>query len=429
MFRTRKIAEQIPIKKYIFFNGNESSTDECSNRKNSLYQINKKQSPKTEILRNRTNIHDISSKRKNDLNSDSFIKEIINIDDDNISKKKETFINFIKSERQDNIDLNTRKKKIFNTSLIPKNHFTEDNKKKDSFIENFSKENMMKRNKKKYLNNLNKYKFKDNKYIKEFFTPKNTDRDLKKLLLKAQVYAKSSEKNKRKNFSFSKNIINYKNEPRHKKLEKILQIINDIKTPSININLFKNKNKYDSLISNEIFEEHKNKRSHTLQNNFKFDIICRKTSKKRKKLILKFNNYNKQKSYFKNRLKEYNDNEMLKSNDYDSIERNNKYRSLNKEICYRKNKTENTFFDLCTNFNIEAKTKRNNIIRIGTKQKNFDSSLKCKNHNTSKKINEIQKDRKINEQNYKLKLNNIQKRMSSLIGKLVNYIEILKEEK
>ena len=35
----------------------------------------------------------------------------------------------------------------------------------------------------------------------------------------------------------------------------------------------------------------------------------------------------------------------------------------------------------------------------------------------------------INEYNYKSKLNDIKKRMTSLIDKLINYIEILKEDK
>ena len=46
-----------------------------------------------------------------------------------------------------------------------------------------------------------------------------------------------------------------------------------------------------------------------------------------------------------------------------------------------------------------------------------------KKDNINKKIIEI------NEYNYKSKLNDIKKRMTSLIDKLINYIEILKEDK
>ena len=48
---------------------------------------------------------------------------------------------------------------------------------------------------------------------------------------------------------------------------------------------------------------------------------------------------------------------------------------------------------------------------------------------TDKKDNVNKKIIEINEYNYKSKLNDIKKRMTSLIDKLINYIEILKEDK
>ena len=140
MFRSRKNTVQIPKKKYIIFNSNESSTDECSNQKNSIYKIGKKQSSNIEILKNIITSQDISGilnsdKRKLDIKDDSFIKEIINSDDDNISRTKEKFISLINNKKDDKVNSSSNKMKTVHNQLMSKNFIKRNyNNKNNSFI-------------------------------------------------------------------------------------------------------------------------------------------------------------------------------------------------------------------------------------------------------------------------------------------------------
>ena len=120
--------------------------------------------------------------------------------------------------------------------------------------------------------------------------------------------------------------------------------------------------------------------------------------------------------------KEYND--QLNIN---SLPNTNKHKSSNKYIFYRKNHTEN---NINTDFSIKAKISRNNTIKIeSNRQNSFDSSFRLMNKSTDKIDKTHHKGSKINDKNYKTKLNNIQRRMTTLIGNLINYIKILKKDK
>ena len=124
MIRAKKNTEQKQKKKNNIFNNNESSTDECSNQKNSIYQINKKQLSKIEIFRNKIPAQDnspiiSSEKRKLELKDDSFIHEIINNDDDNSSKATEKFINLIDNKIKSKYDVKINKGKIIKNKLMP----------------------------------------------------------------------------------------------------------------------------------------------------------------------------------------------------------------------------------------------------------------------------------------------------------------------
>jgi len=439
MFRSRKNTVQIPKKKYIIFNSNESSTDECSNQKNSIYKIGKKQSSNIEILKNIITSQDISGilnsdKRKLDIKDDSFIKEIINSDDDNISRTKEKFISLINNKKDDKVNSSSNKMKTVHNQLMSKNFIKRNyNNKNNSFINNLLKKNIMKKSKRKNLNNLNKLKLKDDGYINQFFTPKNKNKHLNKLFLDTIGLDYNPDKTYYKNISFSHYKFQDKNELKQKKIEKIKQLMNDTNPPSININSIKTvKNNYESSLPNKIFEKERNKRVYTLQNNFRLSFTNKQSTKNKKTLVLKFYN-NKQRTF--NKLQDYEnkDNEIFynQENKINSVENTSKYKSSSKDHFFRKNhKDDNNNFNISKDFSVKKKINRNHAIKIDKKRQNtFDSSLRLISNDLDKNDDINIKAQKVKENSYKTKLNNIQKRMSSLIGNLIDYIEILKKEK
>ena len=325
-----------------------------------------------------------------------------------------------------------KKKKVVNNELIQKNHLKRNNNKTVCLIGGFFKKNFIKKSKRKNVNNLNKLILKDNEYINNFFTPKNTDRQFKRVWLNMQGFSKNSEKNNFKSISLSQYKIKDKSQLKQEKIGNIIKIIKHSNTPSINSNLsyHDKNNNFKTLVSNKIVGDG-NKRIYTLQDNYNFNIINKKSTKSKKKLILKFYNSNKQRHLDINEANERNnsnffDNDGSKIN---SIENYDKYKSFIKDKFYRNIKNETNFFNISTDLTIKNKINKNKFIKLQIRQKTFDSSLRFINKKLNEKDSINDKYTVINEKNYKMKLNKIQNRMSSLIGKLINYIEVLKQEK
>ena len=424
MFRAKKNTEQKQKKKNNIFNNNESSTDECSNQKNSIYQINKKQLSKIEIFRNKIPAQDnspiiSSEKRKLELKDDSFIHEIINNEDDNSSKATEKFINLIDNKIKSKYDAKINKGKIIKNKLMPNKSLKKNfNNTKDCLMEDIFKKNIIKKNKRKNWNNLNKLKLNAN--IIQFFTPKIAIRQLNNLLTNQKELNKNKNTNILENISFSEYKFKNIEEIKHKNVEKLLKITYDNYSPFIdNHSIKNNRNHYGSLIYNKISDINKPKRAQTLDNNLKFDIINNKSNKNEKKLILKFYNYNTQRIYDKKR-----------EGDSSLIHRKLKFKNSTAQTFYRNNNKDNIFFNTSTDFSKKKIINRNNVkIFEINRPSSLDSSSRMGKIINDKKENINNKILKINENNYKSKLNGIKKRMTSLIDNLINYIKILKEEK
>ena len=423
MFRAKKNTEQKQKKKNNIFNNNESSTDECSNQKNSIYQINKKQLSKIEIFRNKIPGQDNSpiinsEKRKLELKDDSFIHEIINNEDDNSSKATEKFINLIDNKIKSKYDNKINKNKIMKNKLLPSNSLKKKfNNTKDCLMEDFFKKNIIKKNKRKNWNNLNKLKLNAN--IIQFFTPKIANRKLNNLLTNRMEMNKNKNKNILENISFSEYKFKNIEEIKHKNVDKLLKITYDNYSPFVdNHSIKNNRNHYGSLIYNKIPDINKPKRANTLDNDLKFDIINNKSNKNEKKLILKFYNYNSQRIYDKKR-----------EEDSGYIHRKLKFKNSTTQTFYRNNNKDNIFFNT-SDFSKKKIINRNNVkIFEINRPSSLDSSHRKNKIPNDKKENINNKILKINEYNYKSKLNSIKKRMTSLVDNLINYIKILKEEK
>ena len=159
MFRAKQNTDQKQKNKNNVLNNNESSTDECSNQRNSIYQLNKKQLSNIEIFRFKIPTQDIppiisSEKRKLDLKDDSFIHEIINSDDDNKSKVKGKIINLIDDKIKNKNDFKIDKNKSIKNKLMSKNSLKKNfNNTKDYLMDGLLKKNIFKKNKRKNWNN------------------------------------------------------------------------------------------------------------------------------------------------------------------------------------------------------------------------------------------------------------------------------------
>ena len=247
-----------------------------------------------------------------------------------------------------------------------------------------------------------------------------------------QGFSKNSEKNNFKSISLSQYKIKDKSQLKQEKIGNIIKIIKHSNTPSINSNLsyHDKNNNFKTLVSNKIVGDG-NKRIYTLQDNYNFNIINKKSTKSKKKLILKFYNSNKQRHLDINEANERNNSDFFDNDGskINSIENYDKYKSFIKDKFYRNIKNETNFFNISTDLTIKNKINKNKFIKLQIRQKTFDSSLRFINKKLNEKDSINDKYTVINEKNYKMKLNKIQNRMSSLIGKLINYIEVLKQEK
>ena len=235
---------------------------------------------------------------------------------------------------------------------------------------------------------------------------------------------------------------------KEKKIQKIIQLMNN---NSLNVNKLRNeKNDCLSILSNF---SNRNKKVFTLQNNLNFnDIIYSNYKNPKKKLFLRINTYKKEKTdYYDNNDIEDNNNinnrvENGYKNDSLFLDINNidtnfklkegKIRSLTKANFRRGN--QNNFNDL--NISTEnTSNEKKNIAKTTSKKKmghiSLDSSHVVLSSNRKNdhiyeniKYNYLSKD-KNDCKNYKILLDNIQKRMSYLILNLINYIELLKKDK
>lgn len=224
--------------------------------------------------------------------------------------------------------------------------------------------------------------------------------------------------------------------------------MNNNKNPSLNVNLLhNNKNDGISILSNI---SNRNKKIITLQNNINFnDLINSSYKKSKKKLFLRINPYKKEKTDYYDNNDYYNNNneeEDIKDNNNEEININqmkiksiineNKMRCLTKDNYYRKNQHFLNDLNISTDYTSSEKKKDpQSACKKKMKHISLDSSSNLISNNNRKKRNNSQirnkfcKKEKINNKNYKLLLNDVQKRMSFLINDLINYIELLKKEK
>ena len=466
MFRTKKgINNNDQLSKIAsnFFNTNESSTDECSNQKHSIYHLNQKTAPNIVILNNKTlstHIPSIKSpiKKKFEYKKDNLIKEIINND---IISEKDKFKSLFDLANDNNLDKDLKddiNNEITNhntCSLMSKNTLKKNCLNiKDYPLDDFIKTNILKKNKKKNSISINKLKiFNNNNYeIKNYNQRNDMKNREKKIFVKSNenqlnnsdfnytinnIYKKSSKSHMKNNiFSVKKNIIpkNIYNSPnnaelkilKEKKLEKIIQIMNNNKSPSLNVNYFgkeKIQDNYLSILSNN---SKINKNILTLQNYINFNNIINSDNKKyKKKFILKSNTYKKEKTVFY----DINDIEDIKVKNRNHLNTMKKLNNINYKYPFSRRENLYTELNISTdNTSSEKKSSKKRMNHISV-----DSCFMNKNNNyQSRNIyeNNIYPHKgRLNEKNYKILLTDVQKRMSTLVNNLINYIKILKKGK
>ena len=471
---------------------NESSTEDGSNQKTNIYQLKQKTSPNIVILNNKllsSHIPSVNSSgtRNFDFKNDVLIKEIIgneNLLNENQNQFRSLF-NLDDSKKFDmDLKYDINNKHILtsnNSSLMSKNNLKTKifNNSKEASLDEYIKGNIIKKFKRKKSLNINKLKIFNNEFnYNNYNTPKNNSKNrVKNITLNSNekdinnsgynypifnLFNNNNNDKNQKEKNSSNNSISkliFKNnsnltkkelkEMKEKKIEKIIQLMNN--SPSLNVNKLRNeKNDCLSILSNF---SNRNKKVFTLQNNLNFnDIVYSNYKKPKKKLFLRINTYKKEKTdYYDNNDIEDNNNIINRvidgyKNDSLFLDINNidtnsklkegKIRSLTKTNFRRKN--QNNFNDL--NISTEnTSNEKNNIAKTTSKKKmrhiSLDSShmvLSCnrKNDNVYENIkyNNLSKE-KNDGKNYKILLDNIQKRMSYLISNLINYIELLKKDK
>lgn len=477
MFRTKQNAnnnEQIIKKKSSVLTNNDSSTDEGSNQKSNIYQLRQKTSPNIVILNNKilsTHIPSITSSRKrnfefkNDIN-DIFIKEIIGKDEmipQNINDKFRSLFDLTDNNKLDvdiKNDINNKyiipnnSSSLMSKNTLKKNYFN----RKDKSLDEYFRNNIIKKYKRKNSLNINKYHASDNKC--NCTTPKSDKKKRTRILTinKNDIKYNDSEFNKNqinnknkndKNHSISKFI--FKNnsnlskqelkELKEKKIEKIIQIMNNNKNPSLNVNFLRqDKKECISILSNI---SNRNKKILTLQNNLNFNDLINSSYKKYKKKLLKLNAYKKEKTdYYDNndcdnyiKEMEENDNNINNLNlnplKINCIINANKIRSSTKDNFYRKSQTNINDLNISTDYtSSEKKNNPKSACKKKLKHISLDSSSNLiLNSKLKTRKNTFYKKEKIDRKNYKYLLNNVQKRMSCLINNLINYIELLNNDK
>ena len=464
---------------------NESSTEDGSNHKTNIYQLNQKGSPNIVILNNKllySNIQSVNSSQKTnyDFKNDILIKEIIG-NENILEENKNQFRSLFNLDDNNKLDIefnsNTKIKNIIpysNSSLISKNIIKNNIfKNKEKSLDEYVKGNKIKNFKIKKSLNVNKLKIFNNDNI--YNTPK---KDLKNRTKKITLNSNEKDNNSGYNytiFNVLKNKINnnenwknisnislskliFKNnsnltkqdikEMKEKKIQKIVQLMN-CNSPSLNVNkLRKGKNGCLSLLSNL---SNRKKKVITLQNNINFnDIININYKKHKKKLFLRINTDKKEKKNYNsnndgedknanNRIKnEYKDSSL--NNGINNIFRISKIedgKTSNLIITNFQRKSEKNYNDL-NNIEytyIEKKKYTKNVSKKKMNHISLDSSHNILNNKIKKyniyeniKYNNLPKEKK-DFKNYKILLNDIQKRISYLIENLVNYIELLKKDK
>jgi hypothetical protein len=230
---------------------------------------------------------------------------------------------------------------------------------------------------------------------------------------------------------------------KEKNIETIIQIMKNKKSSSINsdyMNQIK-RNNYESLLSNL---PKKYKKNLTLQNNIFFNDIINSAchNKYKKKFILKLKSSNIEKAYFDINDVENNKEESIKNNSlkylnclkFNYKNSSKKYRSSKKGNNYKKSISALNDFNISTE--LSSTEKHNNSKTISKNKMNcisLNSSKIIKNNNNDQNKNSLNNikvyKKKINSQNYKELLFDVQKRMSSLVNNLINYIELLKNGK
>lgn len=480
MFRTKQNTinyDQI-LKKN---SNNESSTDEGSNQKTNIYQLKHKLSPNIVILNNKTLSTHIptiipSDKQNYDYKNDIFIKEIIGTDDllrENNNKFKSLFdLANSKSDIGIKDNIPNRNDSLISKKSMQKKYFNKNDKSLDEYI----KCNSVRKNIRKKSINRNKlkifdYDFNYNKYKhKNYNTPKNDKNRLRIITLNQNdknsndsqykdiiinniyqnLISTSNKKEVKYNNKFDKNSciskLIFKNNSnlnkndlkkiKEKKIQKIIQLMNCNKNPSLNVNLRQEKkDNYISILSNL---SNRNNKVFTLQNNLNLnfnDIL--NSNKSKKKLFVNLNEYKREKTDYYDNIytdKIY-DNISFKNCQINQKIKSRKFRSTTRDNFYRK--SQSVFNDLNISTDYTSSEKKNNALSLSkkkSKQLSLDISNKISTSNRENgDINGVNKNIQIKEKtdskNYKILLNNVQIRMNYLIQNLINYIEFLKKDK
>ena len=451
-------------KKSVIFNSTESSKDDCSNHK---YQLKQKVSPNMLFLRNKILLNNIpsqeSSTKKNiNFNKDILIKEIIN-NNEIVPQNNNKFHSLFDLVGNEN-DMETKNKennKKFNTnSLISKNTLKKKIfSRKEKSLDDFIKNNLLKKNQRKNTLNINKLKIYNSIYGNS--TPK------KDIIHRLNLSKKNKINSKEKylsdlelNYTLSNSLyhnlskcqMTYNNSSvdkgkekklKENKIETIIQIMKNSKNTSLNTNyMYQRKgNNYLSLLSNYSQKYQKNL---TLQNKIFFNEIINSAcnNKYKKKFILKLKSSNKEKTYFDINDAENDNEEYINYNSLKYLNclkfnyRNSskKYRSSKKNNIYRKSISALNDFNISTE--LSSNEKHNNSKTTSKKKMNcisLNSSKINKINNNEQKENSLNNikvyKKKINSKNYKELLFDVQKRMSFLVNNLINYIELLKNGK
>lgn len=482
MFRTKKNSnahENNPFKKKSNnLNSNESSTDEGSNQKANIYQLSKRASPNIIILNNKilsANIPPINhtGKRNFDFKKDNLIKEIIG-NENILTENNNRFRSLYNLDDNNNLEMelieDTIKKSIIpnsNSSLMSKNSIKGKFSCKKEKTDEYKKGNNTKTFKRKHSLNINKLKIYNYDSNHNFYNTPKSHRS-KIITLNSNEKSKNDSlynyamNNNYKNSSksqikyneyfdkkgsiskliFKNNSNLTKQELKEKKIKKIIQLMNN-NNPSLNVNILRKgkKDNYISILSNL---SNRNKKIFTLQNNLNFnDIIYTHNKRHKKKLIFKINKVKKEKTdyydqndiYFIN-IKNNEDNEYSYINTLKTKCKDSKARNSTRDNFYRKNKYFFNELNISTDYTSrENKYKTKSENKKKEKYKHLDSSNEfinsdIKNNTFYEKMNmNNESKKKINWNNYKILLNDVQKRMSLLINNLFNYIELLKKDK
>lgn len=484
MFRTKKnmINNDQIVKKQSNILINESSTDECSNNKANIYQLKQKISPNIVILNNKklsAHIPSISpiGKKHLEYKNDIFIKEIIGTDDvlQNVNDNKFKSLFDLVNNKSD-IEIKDDMKKInlipySNSSLMSKKTLKKKYcNKKDKSLDECIKGNTIKKFIRKNSLNANKLNIFDYNFnYKNYNTPKNNKNRIRIITLNEneKEYNDLDYKNtisifKNSNINSIKKELKYNNKIdkessiaklifknnsnlnkndlkklKEKKIEKIMQLMNYNKTPSLNVNLLRQEkqNNYISILSNI---SNRNNKLFTLQNNLNLnfnDILNTKSKKPKQKICFNINEFKKEKTdYYDNIYEDKIDTNINKKDKEISQKiRNRKFCNTTRDNFYRK--SQNNINDLNISTDYTSTEKKNNAKSVNkkkTKHISLDTSNLITNRNRENKnytINNIQIKEKIDGKNYKMLLNNVQKRMTFLIKDLINYIELLKKNK